>query len=489
MIEQPDLENITYSAIYADGRFERITLGSVVNKGGAAGRIYLVKDYPLLVAKIFHSRNRSSSNRKKLEAMLLNRPDFPPAVKDGVEYVQIAWPVAVLEDEDGFCVGYLMPLIKMDEAVSLDHLMQKAIRKKLGLSEKYSYRIFAAYNVSSMVAALHEAGHYIVDLKPSNVSVYRDTMMVAMVDCDGFSIKGERGTRYPADFVSEEYIYPEGMEQSCDEMGEEQDKFALAVMIFKLLNSGIHPFSGVPRKTDSEMLTIQNRIAQYHYAYGLWPDTYQAPHPYSIHEYFDKKTLELFERAFVRGGVRPSAQDWKEHLHYLLHHLRNCPKNPDHVYFTSKGCGLCMAEERFRGVLQDVKKQKETPLKLRGMEVSEISVEKMNREKAEKISEDAKIRRWTLTGVGVYLLFFGLLFKILAPATEFLQKIGLGIQAVIVTFIMLGINTFIRKYREKLPLLQNRALAQMLQVYALICIIIVLVTLNDIPKGLLLPAL
>ena len=126
---------------------------------------------------------------------------------------------------------------------------------------------------------------------------------------------------------------------------------------------------------------------------------------------------------------------------------------------------------------------------LRGMEVSEISVEKMNREKAEKISEDAKIRRWTLTGVGVYLLFFGLLFKILAPATEFLQKIGLGIQAVIVTFIMLGINTFIRKYREKLPLLQNRALAQMLQVYALICIIIVLVTLNDIPKGLLLPAL
>ena len=87
MIEQPDLENITYSAIYADGRFERITLGSVVNKGGAAGRIYLVKDYPLLVAKIFHSRNRSSSNRKKLEAMLLNRPDFPPAVKDGVEYV------------------------------------------------------------------------------------------------------------------------------------------------------------------------------------------------------------------------------------------------------------------------------------------------------------------------------------------------------------------------------------------------------------------
>lgn len=122
--------------------------------------------------------------------MLLNRPNFPPAVKDGTEYVQIAWPDAILEDENGFCVGYLMPLINMSEAVSLDHLMQKAIRKKLHLSEKYAYRVFAAYNIASMVAALHTCGHYIVDLKPSNVSVYKDTMMVAMVDCDGFPSKG-----------------------------------------------------------------------------------------------------------------------------------------------------------------------------------------------------------------------------------------------------------------------------------------------------------
>ena len=58
--------------------------------------------------------------------MLLNRPNFPKTVKDGVECVQIAWPDAILEDENGFCVGYLMPMINMDEAVSLDHLMQQA---------------------------------------------------------------------------------------------------------------------------------------------------------------------------------------------------------------------------------------------------------------------------------------------------------------------------------------------------------------------------
>lgn len=168
---------------------------------------------PNSVAKIFHKKSKSSTNRKKLEAMLLNRPNFPPAVKDGTEYVQIAWPDAILEDENGFCVGYLMPLINMSEAVSLDHLMQKAIRKKLRLSEKYAYRVFAAYNIASMVAALHTCGHYIVDLKPSNVSVYKDTMMVAMVDCDGFPSKGNWGAirqnlSAKNTFIPKEWTFP-----------------------------------------------------------------------------------------------------------------------------------------------------------------------------------------------------------------------------------------------------------------------------------------
>lgn len=473
-----------YNAIYADGHFEKVRLGELIHKGGAAGKIYLNGNHPESVIKIFHKKSKSSTNRQKLEAMLLNRPTFPPAVKDDIEYVQIAWPEAILEDDDGFCVGYSMPLINMAEAVSLDHLMQKAIRKKLNLSEKGAYRIFAAYNAASMVAALHRCGHYIVDLKPSNVSVYKDTMMVAMVDCDGFSIKGEKN-RYPAEFVSEEYIYPEGMELSCEEMGEEQDKFALAVIIFKLLNNGIHPFSGVPRKNDSEALTIQNRIADYHYAYGLWPDTYQAPHPYSIHEYFDKKTLELFERAFVKGGIRPNAKEWQEHLYYLLHNMKTCKKDPNHIYFTSKGCGQCIAEERFKGTLNDIRRQKETPQMVRGMEISSLSVENLKKNKQEKALENHKIKNISIGAIIIYMLFFTFLYKILEPLNDVILSMGMGIQTIITTFVMLGINKLVHLYGSKLPMLQNKALTQMLQVYALICIIIALVSLNDIPTNLL----
>ncbi len=478
-----EAENLSFNALYSDGRFEKIRLGALVNKGGAAGKIYLNADNPEQVIKIFHKKQKSDTNRQKLTAMLQNNPHIDPVEKDGARYVQLAWPQAILEDDKGFCVGYVMPLIKMDKAVSLDHLMQKAIRKKLGLPEKYACRIFAAYNVASMVTSLHKCGHYIVDLKPSNVSVYKDTMLVAMVDCDGFSIKGEK-SRYPAEFVSEEYIYPEGMELSCDDMGEEQDKFALAVMIFKLLNNGIHPYSGVPRKADAEMLTIQNRIEQYHYAYGLWPDSYQAPHPYSIHEYFDKATLEMFERAFSKGGQRPSAYEWQEHLWKLMHSLKTCKKDPNHVYFTSKGCGLCMVEEKFVVDMKDLKKQKETPQTVRGMEISSLSAENMRRNKAEKQMEDIRIRQITLGALAAYMIFFTFLSPLLKPFAAAIAACGLGMQAIVTTLIMLGINHLLHRFSGRAPLLQNRALTQMLQVYALICMIIAIVLLNNVPEDL-----
>ncbi|MBE6451883.1 MAG: hypothetical protein E7012_00125 [Alphaproteobacteria bacterium] len=473
-----------YNAIYADGNFEKIKLGALINRGGASGKIYQINEHPNLVAKIFHTTKNSHNNRKKLEAMLLNKPNFPPVENDGVMYTQIAWPEALLEDEQGFCVGYLMPLINMDDAVSLDHLMQKAIRKKLNLPEKYAYRIFAAYNVTSMITSLHKCGHYVVDLKPSNVSVYKNNMMVAMVDCDGFSIKGEKD-RFPAEFVSEEYIYPEGMNLSCQEMGEEQDKFALAVIIFRLLNNGVHPFSGIPKKNDEKMLTIQNRIEGYHYAYGLWPDIYQAPHPYSIHEYFDQTTLGMFERAFVKGGKRPSAYEWQEHLWNLMHNLRQCKNNPNHVYFTSKGCGLCMSEDKFYHEINSIKKQKQSPKKIRGIEIDNLANEKISINKAIKKAFESKMQKISYAIICAYMLFFGFLYKILYPLKEYLENIGIGAQLVIATFMLFGVHELIDKYQNIFPPLKNKSITDMLQVYALICVIIALVSVNNIPNNLL----
>lgn len=470
---------LTYLALYPDGHHEQIKLGKLLNKGGAAGKIYEDTSHKDSVAKIFHEKDHSETNRKKLEAMLQNRPNIPSIPYENKEYIQIAWPTALLEDDQGFCVGYLMPLIDTQEAISLDHLMQKAVRQKLGLSERYVDRVFAAYNITSVVAALHACGHYIVDLKPANVSIYKKTMLVALFDCDGFSIKGENNERYPAEYVSEEYIYPEGMQQTCQEMGEEQDKFALAVIIFKLLNEGIHPFSGTPRKNEN-MLSLQERISGYHYAYGMWPDTYQAPHPYSIHDYFDKNTMNMFERAFTKGNERPSALEWQMQLEYILKHLKQCKKNHDHAYFTPKGCGLCMIAEKFKLHIDNYKKQQETEKEtLRGVKIIDLTIEKLKQDTLKNNQINKLVTYGYYTFIVVYLLFFAFLFKILAPFKAELHKIGIFAQLFLVFASIFSVNAILKILNKYVPN-KNQNIINMLYIFALACLFITFVSLNNL---------
>ncbi len=474
-----DTNELSYNAIYADRHFERLALGKLLNKGGAAGKVYEIAGQPAKVAKIFHERQKSNTNRLKLEAMVVNNPNIPSVKAGGVEYVQIAWPEAVLEDDEGYCVGYVMPFINTAEAVSLDHLMQSAVRSKLGLSDKYEYRVMAAYNVALMVASLHRYGHYIIDLKPANVSIYKKTMTVAVFDCDGFSIQGEQA-RFPAEFVSEEYIYPEGMTQSCEEMGEEQDKFALAVIIFKLLNNGIHPFSGVVKKNSDSALSIQERIEHYHYAYGMWGDSYQAPHPYSIHTFLPQSTLKLFDRAFVKGQKRPSALEWQVELDFLLKNIKHCKKNPNHAYFTNKGCGLCVAEERLKANLKTIREKNAEPKKIRGFEVDKLSKESLKEDKIHKRQSEKRAMRATYFLVMLYSLLMTFFPRLAMEYEDELRGVGISAQLIVYILFFNFLHWMVKKYRHFWVRQVGSITINALITYTYCCVIAAFVVSNHI---------
>lgn len=440
-----------YIAKLADGTKYPIFLGEIIHRGGAAGLIRMNLAEEKSVAKIFHDKSKSEYYAKKIEAMLKNKPEFPPALNDGNEYVQVAWPEALIEDENGRCVGYLMPLINMENAVSLDHLMQKAVRKRLELNDSYSHRLFAAYNVASMVNALHLRGHYMIDLKPANIHVYKDNMMVAMVDCDGFSIGGAFNERFPAEFVSEEYIYPEGMDLSVAEMGIEQDKFALSCVIFKLLNNGIHPYSGTPRLKRSYVGTIQERIENKLYAYGRKECKEQKPNPYSIHEYFDDETRVLFERAFLTDNNRPNAKEWCTHLWTLLNEVKTCKNNPNHAYFKNKECGLCKTEEKFEDNISHLQTSK-----MKQFETKRYNPEKQDEiVKKEPITKDNigdltmaeflssnEVRKAAFWGSSIIYLIFLINFKsIISPIVEKVKVLGFGFQAIFAILLIIALHT------------------------------------------------
>lgn len=322
-----------------------LRLGKLLGEG-ASGKVHAIDGEPGVAAKIYHGPDEARRYEAKIEAMLAKPPELPPAINKGASYPQIAWPTAKLHDRAGSFIGFLMPEIDFARSTSLVNLLQKNSRKLEGISDYYGYRVLVARNLASVFAELHRAGHHMIDLKPANLRFYPAVSWMAVVDADGFSIAGANG-RIGALQLSDEYIAPENWKRKPAELGLGQDLFALAAIIFQLLNNGVHPFAGtISGSTASD---LQTRIVEGHYPYALAPKPGLTPSTASIHRMFRRTTRAMFDLAFL-GVRRPSAAQWRDHLDELVAQLTPCAARPgEHVHFGG-GCGFCGHEARIEAV-------------------------------------------------------------------------------------------------------------------------------------------
>jgi serine/threonine protein kinase len=334
-------------------------LGKKIAQGGA-GAIYLVKGQPGWVAKIYMHPNSTQINyeaaareRERIEAMLSRPPKIQaPHLR---QYHQLAWPLSIIENPAGQMLGFTMSKLPLDKACDLESLITKSGRAAEGLPENYIVRLFASHNIAALVRELHREGHYIVDMKPKNMSIYKTDEaqgLVAILDSDGFSINSITGKRFPAEMFSSEYIAPELLKNNFkpDKAGEYQDQWALAVIIFRLLNNSTHPYSGVYRGNDSQALDDHVKADRYAYGRKAHPDI--SPRPGSIHEYLDDETRDLFDRSFGKDQYkRPSAKEWRDHLQALTdfnnQRIFQCKQDATHWHF-SKGCPFCQRAQIMR---------------------------------------------------------------------------------------------------------------------------------------------
>lgn len=321
-----------------------LALGKLLGEG-AAGKVYALPAMPGVAAKLYHGGSEARRHEAKIDAMIANPPDLPPAVHERGCYPQIAWPQAKLFDGAGRFVGFLMPEIDFGRSTSLVNLLQKNSRRIEKLSDYYGYRVLVARNLASVFAELHRAGHHMIDMKPANLRFYPAVSWMAVVDTDGFSIAGRNG-RIAADQLSDEYIAPESWKRPIGELGVRQDEFALAVIIFQLLNNGVHPFAGGAAGDPTQPSDLQARILERLYPYAMQPRASVTPSAASIHRMFRRGTRVMFDCAFLPGDRRPTAEEWRDHLDSLLGHLTACSAKPDeHVHFGA-GCGFCAHEAR-----------------------------------------------------------------------------------------------------------------------------------------------
>ncbi|HZW18385.1 MAG TPA: tetratricopeptide repeat protein [Luteimonas sp.] len=324
----------------------RVKLGRLIKSGGA-GSVYLLPQRPQSVAKLYHDHLHPDAYSRKVEAMLALSPDLPVREEHGERYVQIAWPTELVHDDRGRFLGFLMPLLDIAATSELETVLQERQAAAQGLPTGLGAKMTLAANLASVIAALHRRQHYVVDLKPVNLRFYRESLYIALLDCDGFSIQG-RGERFRASQFTPDYLAPEFQRGGVASEGERtQDLFALAVVVFRLLNFGIHPFTGKPG-SQRVPTDIPGRIRDDCYAYGRRPNPAMAPSPVSGHALMPGELRDLFDRAFG-GRDRPDADEWAKLLTRYARRdggqLVGCRRNPAHQHFTGMACAACARAE------------------------------------------------------------------------------------------------------------------------------------------------
>ena len=102
--------------------------------------------------------------------------------------------------------------------------------------------------------------------------------------------------------------------------------------------------------------------------------------------------------------------------------------------------------------MRERRAQLQTPKTVRGLEIENMTPEKMEAEKQLRHQKLIRANHITAAAVAVYLVFFGMLHFMFAPLAETLTKAGIGL---------------------------------LLEVYAFICMLVTLIAVNRLPLEIL----
>ncbi len=331
----------------ASGQYVPLKLAGELG-AGAAGKVFSLgaPEHKQLAAKIYNKA--SDCDVRRLTAMIGSPPDSVRDNKSGL--AQFAWPSEIIYDRETpryRAIGFTMPKIDMQHSVSLEYYFDSTLADRLSPDDRSpSSKVAIAHNLAALTADLHNKGSCFIDFKPQNMRVTKRNRLVSFLDCDGYRVTAKDGVVFGATHFSTGYIAPEALQNNqgpCD-LSYDQDRFALAVVLFQLLNFGIHPFQGIPSQ-NIDAQGDDDKVKARLYPYGIVPNRMMAPKKSSVHGLFPTRLRQLFDQAFL-GRERPSARQWQEALLSLqgsdgtvrcqLH-----PSNPEHGGFIGKDCLVC----------------------------------------------------------------------------------------------------------------------------------------------------
>ena len=298
--------------------------------GGGEGKVYEVTGNTTQVAKVWTPVNSSSAAMlmademsEKIKIMIRNPPMSPN--RNGSLFSKshnpFAWPEDILYYADGKVAGYLMPRIDLTAFRDIFRYYVPRERRELEQQRGEAFNrqdfLLVARNLSEAFDCIHQAGYVVGDVNEKNALVSGQRQVV-IIDCDSMQVKNPATDKTYLCTVGRPDYTPPGLTPGRERTPND-DCFGLAVIIFKLLMEGDHPYKISHTKTETK---DKIRLGQFPYRHpGNRRRITDAMSRYRDRwENMEPNLRRCFRDAFAPDyrSQRTSAAEWVDELDRII---------------------------------------------------------------------------------------------------------------------------------------------------------------------------
>ena len=275
-------------------------LGDEIARGGE-GAVHALVARSSVVVKLYHPEllaRRGAQTREKVDAMI--------AMRGRLDTSALAWPAIAVYGSNGDWCGYAM---KRASGVALAKVAHPMLCRKHvpGLDRGHVVRLLVG--IVRTLGRLHDVGVCLGDINLNNFLYDHTSGVVTLIDCDSYQVSVGT-TTYPCVVIAPDMMPPEhqGVNLAQVRRTPESDFFSLAILVFRCLMLGRHPYDFVGGGT------VVENLCRGHFPYGpggAAPGS-QGAIPagpwYLIWSHLNFELKSLLIRTLKDGAADPSAR-------------------------------------------------------------------------------------------------------------------------------------------------------------------------------------
>lgn len=295
---------VARAVVVTDAQGIERRLGKRIERGGE-GEIFALRERPNVIVKRYHPEllaQRGAELHRKVEAMR--------TLRDSDITRDVCWPLIRVYDQQQRWIGFAMYRARGMKMSLLAHALLYP-RYFPGLDR----RRIVGYLIRfiEIVQQLHAANVCIGDYNLNNVFCVPNSEQITLIDCDSYQLRVD-GTFYPCPVGSPDMTPKEhqGVTFRHIVRSPRSEAFSLAIVLFKCLMLGRHPYDIVGGDDPVRNLRRGNFAygrSQRHVPQGVW---------YELWSELPETLREMFVTTFTVGADAPGQRATLPQWHAAL---------------------------------------------------------------------------------------------------------------------------------------------------------------------------